>query len=262
LADHILRKRAGGKTFDPVDVAELGVTLAIGLQTMHESGAIHRDIKPSNIRLTSRGEVKLMDFGIVMDTENHTLTRPGMMVGSPSYLSPEQVLGDPLNYQSDIFLLGICFYEMLTGTRPFREEGNRTIFQKIRDCDFIPAIEMNRSIPKRLNRIIEKCLEKDPRDRFENVGELIQELESFLGASRSSRIQDMILRFFDEEALLTPAVAYLENSAHKNHGDLKTRMTLLFGAAILILAGFFLGYFIARSSPVPQSLPHSAKPLK
>lgn len=247
----------------PSDVAAaILLGLARGVSYIHDRHLIHRDIKPSNIRLTTRGEVKLMDFGIVMDTENHSLTRPGMMVGSPSYLSPEQVLGDPLNSQSDIFLLGICLYEMMTGTRPFKEEGSKTVFQRIRECEFVPAQEMNSSIPRRLGQIIDKCLEKDPRDRYASAREIVQELENFLGSMKSSHTQDLILKFFDEESLLTPAIPFSENLTAKK--DWRARLSLtswLMGLALLI-CGMGIGYSWANRMNSNQVLPITAKPLK
>ncbi|MFM8315756.1 MAG: serine/threonine protein kinase, partial [Deltaproteobacteria bacterium] len=138
----------------PPDIAAaILLNVARGVSYIHAYHLIHRDIKPSNIRLTTRGEVKLMDFGIVMDIENTSLTRPGMMVGSPSYLSPEQVLGDPITPAADIFLMGITFYEMLTGTRPFKEAEKETVFQRIRETKYIPARKMNSAIPKKLDQI-------------------------------------------------------------------------------------------------------------
>lgn len=237
----------------------LGICRGVGY--IHNHHLIHRDIKPSNIRLTPKGEVKLMDFGIVMDTESSSLTRPGMMVGSPSYLSPEQVLGDPLSYQSDVFLLGICFYEMLTGTRPFNDDGNRTVFQKIRECEFIPADEMNKAIPRRLNKIIDKCLEKDPRDRYSSVAEMILELESVLG-TKSSRTQDLLLKYFDDESLLVPQISYSDKPIGTQWRGLKKWGPLFLGMGILIL-GLILGYWAGQSANSNSKvLPPSAKPLR
>ncbi|NDG28052.1 MAG: serine/threonine protein kinase [Proteobacteria bacterium] len=246
----------------PAEVAAaILLGLARGVSYIHNRHLIHRDIKPSNIRLTARGEVKLMDFGIVMDTESHSLTRPGMMVGSPSYLSPEQVIGDPLTPQSDIFLLGICLYEMLTGTRPFKEEGNKTVFQRIRECEYISAQEMNSAIPRKLNRIIEKCLEKDPRDRYATAKEVVQELETFLGFIKSNHTQDLILGFFDEESLLVPAMSYSDEI--KAAGSWKQTFSSKTWLLILLLASLSLaiGYVWGRNDSV-HALPYSAKPLK
>lgn len=229
-----------------------------GLSYIHKHHLIHRDIKPSNIRLTSRGEVKLMDFGIVMDTENNSLTRPGMMVGSPCYLSPEQVLGDTLNQQSDIFLLGICLYEMMTGTRPFKDEGSKTVFQRIRDCDYIPAKDMNSSIPRKMERIIEKCLEKKPENRFESVEEIMRELEQLLGANKTNHTADLILKFLDDESLVVPVVPYQEQ--FRNVRDSRLPLWLPLVAALLM--GGLAGFYWSKAFPPVQVLPPSAKPLK
>ncbi len=182
----------------------LGVARGVGY--IHTHHLIHRDIKPPNIRLNTRGEVKLMDFGIVVDTENESLTRPGMMVGSPSYLSPEQVLGDPITSKADIFLLGICFYEMLTGTKPFREGGGETVYQRIREAKYTPARDVQAGIPAALDRIIDRCLEKEPSRRYDSVKNLIHDLEEFLGHQKSAHGETLILKFLDDEALLTPSV--------------------------------------------------------
>ncbi|MCX6102997.1 MAG: serine/threonine-protein kinase [Proteobacteria bacterium] len=141
----------------PVEISlSILLNVARGVSYIHAHHLIHRDIKPGNIRLTTRGEVKLMDFGIVMDIENTSLTRPGMMVGSPSYLSPEQVLGDPITPAADIFLLGITLYEMLTGTKPFKDSDKETVFQRIRETKYIPARKMNSTIPKKVDLIVKK----------------------------------------------------------------------------------------------------------
>ncbi len=194
----------------PEVAAAIALGIARGLYHIHANGLIHRDIKPSNIRLTSRGGVKLMDFGIALQVEDTSLTRPGMMVGSPSYLSPEQVLGDVITPQSDLFLLGISFYEMLTGSRPFKAEGGGTVFQSIREAKYVPARKMNAKIPVVLDRIVTRCLKQDPDARYEGVRELIAELEKFLGPTYSSRPEELILRFLDEEVLLESKIALQE----------------------------------------------------
>jgi serine/threonine-protein kinase len=252
-------QKVGALPIDPACAIFLGICR--GVSYIHNHHLIHRDIKPSNIRLTPRGEVKLMDFGIVMDTESNALTRPGMMVGSPGYLSPEQVIGDPLSYQSDIFLLGICFYEMLTGTRPFNDEGNKTVFQKIRDCDFIPADEMNKSIPRRLTKIIDKCLEKDPRDRFASVSEIVVEIENLMGEN-SKRTQDILLKYFDDESLLVPAIPYSDKPIKSQWSGFERLKPWLWVGSFLIL-GFGVGYFIGQAHGLgSEVLPPTAKPLK
>lgn len=239
-----------------------------GVSYIHRHRLIHRDIKPSNIRLTPQGEVKLMDFGIVMNTENLALTRPGMMVGSPCYLSPEQVLGDPLTYQSDIFLLGICLYEMTTGTRPFNDEGARTVFQKIRDCDYIPPEDMNTAIPSRVARIIGKCLERDPKERYLTTQDLMLDLEKALKGKLANR-SDLILQFCDEEALLTPSTPYgasKDNSLgwsplSSTFANFETKKAWLL-AILLFGLGAVAGYLLSEAYPQWKSLPSSSKPIR
>jgi len=194
----------------PAEVAAcilLGV--AKGTSFIHSRDLVHRDIKPSNVRITTRGEVKLMDFGIALDL-SHTegLTRPGLMVGSPSYLSPEQILGDPVSAQSDIFLLGVTLYEMLTGSKPFKDSGGKSIFQKIREASYIPVKEMNKTVPRALEKIVGRCLKARPEDRYSSVRNLVSDLEDFLGPAQAGHPDEIVLRFLDQEAILTPAIDY------------------------------------------------------
>jgi serine/threonine-protein kinase len=219
-----------------------------GVSYIHTHKLVHRDIKPSNIRLTNRGEVKLMDFGIAMDLDSGSLTKPGLLVGSPSYLSPEQVLGDTVTPLTDIFLLGITFYEMLTGTRPFKEEGGKTVFQKIREVDFVSAKKMQPSIPSVLNQIIKRCLKQRPKERYHSVKDIIYDLESFLG-STSLKTQDLLLKYLDEEVLLKPAMKYegvdsddRKGAAHLREAVAKVCRTYAIPLiAALILISYYLG---------------------
>jgi eukaryotic-like serine/threonine-protein kinase len=235
----------------------LGVTRGVGY--IHVHGLIHRDIKPSNIRITNRGLVKLMDFGIVMNIENAGLTRPGMMVGSPSYLSPEQVLGDPITPRADLFLLGIVLYEMLTGTRPFKDENGETVFQRIRESQYIPLKQMQSNIPSALDRIVRKCLQKNPEKRYPNTRELATDLERFLGPALSSRIEDMVLQYLDEEALVEPGIEYEPVSIDSfvwGESRIWRKIALWVGGlAVSFLIGFFVGnYLMAPSDPVEQEV--------
>ncbi len=225
--------------------ASILLGVARGVSYIHAHSLIHRDLKPSNIRVTNRGLVKLMDFGIVMDIENHGLTRPGMMVGSPSYLSPEQVLGDPITPRADIFLLGIVFYEMLTGTRPFKDEGGETVFQRIREGKYIPLRQMQSNVPKAFEKMVRRMLQIDPDKRYSEVKELITDLEKFLGPVKSSRAEEIVLRYLDEEALLTPSITYQQ--VDDDSGNWLTRGSFKWIAMAVIIAGlafgggFFLG---------------------
>jgi eukaryotic-like serine/threonine-protein kinase len=230
----------------PPDIAAAVLLNVVkGVSYIHAHHLIHRDIKPGNIRINTRGEVKLMDFGIVMDIENQALTRPGMMVGSPSYLSPEQVLGDPISPKADMFLVGITFYEMLTGVRPFKDEAGETVFQRIREAKYIPVREMNSAVPKALDRIVRRCLHKRPEARFADMKELIYELEKFLGGKKSAHTEDLLLKYLDNEALLSPTVPYSEIGAGRMWWrellDWRVLLFAFLSAAAAFTAGYFLG---------------------
>lgn len=227
----------------PPDVAALILlNVAKGVSYIHNHNLIHRDIKPSNIRISTRGDVKLMDFGIVMEIDNESLTRPGMMVGSPSYLSPEQVIGDPISPKADIFLLGICLYEMLTGTRPFKEEGGKTVFQKIRESQYIPARQMNGKVSKTLDTIVTRCLEKNPDNRYDSVKALAFDLESCVGSKKSSHSDDVILKFLDEEALLTPSIRYTDLEEESESWKSMFRGRFIWVVFAISLVAFGFGY--------------------
>lgn len=222
----------------PREAASILLGVARGVAYIHTHELIHRDIKPSNIRLTSRGEVKLMDFGIAINFDNPALTQPGNVVGSPYYLSPEQVIGDNITQQTDIFLLGVTFYEMLTGVRPFLEEGNQTIFSRIRTASFLPPRKVNKSIPRSLELIIHQCLKKEPSRRYHSLQWLIHDLERFLGPQKEL-IENTILRFLDHEALLKISISNFESETTIRNRF--SNWTHIISIGTLLVLSFFLG---------------------
>jgi serine/threonine-protein kinase len=230
----------------PAIAATILLGVANGVQHIHTHHLIHRDIKPSNIRITNRGAVKLMDFGIVMDVDKESLTRPGTMVGSPHYLSPEQVLGDTLSPQSDIFLMGIVLYEMLTGTRPFKEEEGETVYQRIREVEYTPISKMSRHIPSSLQKIVKRCLQKNPVSRYENMKGLIRDLENFLGERSRFTSEDILLSFLEEEALLKPQINYNVVSYQKSISVQKKWIKKIAIPILILGIGMALGYLFSR----------------
>ena len=185
--------------FLPVDV---GVMIALqvcsALDYAHMRGLIHRDIKPSNIMIKRNGEVKLMDFGIAHTKKMQTLTQPGTFLGTPAYMSPEQILGQPLDAQSDIFSFGIVLYEIFTGTKPFLDEETRSVSAKILKDKFLSPRRLNKYVPRRVQRIIRKCLRKKPQRRYDSMLELAKALgKSIAGRTNKSvslkRISDYLV---------------------------------------------------------------------
>jgi serine/threonine-protein kinase len=164
-----------------VDVAAvIGLQIARALDYAHFRGIIHRDIKLANIIVSHQGEVKLMDFGIARDHSLSDLTETGTGVGTPSYMSPEQILGDKLDFRSDIFSLGIVLYQCITGQKPFVEDESRTVMQKIRLDRYQSPRKLMSSVPRSMERILGRCMEKVPASRYPSTQALIDDLQEFL----------------------------------------------------------------------------------
>jgi len=158
----------------------LAKQLCAGLGAAHAQGVIHRDIKPENLILDNAGNVKLMDFGIARPIKRAApgQTQAGFVVGTPQYLSPEQLEGREVDQRADIYAVGVVLYEVFTGKRPFEAENPVQIILKHLNEPPVPPSTYWREIPPALERLILRCLEKDPAKRFANAGELLREVES------------------------------------------------------------------------------------
>jgi eukaryotic-like serine/threonine-protein kinase len=156
------------------------IAAAAGLQHAHDQNLVHRDIKPGNILITGKGVVKVSDMGLAkaMTEADLSLTRSGTGIGTPVYMPPEQ-MRDSKNVDAryDIYALGCVLYHCLTGRPPFRGESYIELFEAKEHRRYAPARSLNRDVPPRLEIIIEKALEKDPKHRYQTCTELIQELE-------------------------------------------------------------------------------------
>lgn len=148
-----------------------------GLAEAHQLGVVHRDLKPSNIMIDKEGNAKIMDFGIARSTEAEGITEAGVIMGTPEYMSPEQVEGDEVDTRSDIYSLGVILYELVTGNAPFKGKTPISIaFKHKTDTPQEPS-KFNIQVNEGLSRIILKCLEKDRKRRYQNVDELHEDLK-------------------------------------------------------------------------------------
>ena len=147
-----------------------------GLAEAHRLGVVHRDLKPSNIMIDKEGNARIMDFGIARSLETKGITGPGMMIGTPEYMSPEQVEGKEVDQQTDIYSMGIILYEMVTGRVPFEGDTPFTIGMKHKGEMPQNPKELNVQISDDLNRVILRCLEKDKDKRYQSAGEVKSEL--------------------------------------------------------------------------------------
>jgi serine/threonine protein kinase len=170
--------RAEGPLY-PERAAEICADVCSALVAAHARGLIHRDIKPGNVMLTPDGKVKVMDFGIARATTSETITQTAAVVGTAQYISPEQAQGQAVDYRSDIYSLGCCLYEMLTGTVPFTGATPVAIaYRHVRE-DPTPPRMLNADVPAPLEAICLKAMAKLPDNRYQTAAEFQSDLERF-----------------------------------------------------------------------------------
>ncbi|HVO30174.1 MAG TPA: protein kinase, partial [bacterium] len=174
----ILRHKGVLPLEDSVDIV---VQASKGLAAARRAGIVHRDIKPNNLLIDADGTVKISDFGLakIVEDKDGSLTQSGIVMGTPYYMSPEQGQGDPIDHRSDLYSLGATFYHMITGFTPYEAQNPVSLIIK-HVKDPIPDIRtVNPQIPDAIRRIVEKCLAKDPDERYQEYEELIEDLEAW-----------------------------------------------------------------------------------
>jgi eukaryotic-like serine/threonine-protein kinase len=221
----------------PKEAVEIVEQACRALRAAHKVGVIHRDLKPQNImREEGTGRILVMDFGLAKTLEGNNMTQTGAMVGTMEYMSPEQALAGNLDQRSDIFSLGLIFYELLTGQTPFRADSALASLIKRTQERVVPVTELDKSIPPELGQIVGRCLERDLALRYQSAEELLVDLELWAGTGKSgviaARLKPGPRRWVDENKRLVAGA---------------TSLLLLLVAA--------LAYFLARprSPAVPEA---------
>ena len=199
LEGRTLKEHIQSGTMSTEEALAIAVQIADALAAAHAAGIIHRDIKPANVFITERGDAKILDFGLakllsedqgaIRDTQAETvedrdLTKPGTTLGTIAYMSPEQVLGKPLDARSDLFSFGVLLYEIATGKVPFAGDTLGSIFNKIVHQPPEPSVADHPDLPKSLAPVIASCLEKDPGKRPGGAGELRDRMQRSLDELR------------------------------------------------------------------------------
>jgi len=167
---------AMGVTFSVEDAIDVGVQVLAGLDACHRGGVIHRDIKPANIVKLPNGVIKLADFGIARILTDATISRTGTVVGTPNYMSPEQVKGEEITPRSDLFSLGVVLYELLTRHKPFDGENITTIMYNVVNLTAPPPSFYAEDVPEAMEQVIERAMNKDPAERYSTAREFQRDL--------------------------------------------------------------------------------------
>jgi serine/threonine-protein kinase len=177
-----LEEKYGGQPQPPRMAAELVETLARAMHCAHQRGVIHRDLKPANILLTAQSVAKITDFGLAKRLDDTCHTQTGAILGTPSYMAPEQVAGDTkgIGPASDVYALGAILYKLLTGRPPFCAKTTLETLQQVQSQDPLPLARWRVKVPGDLEIICLKCLEKEPRKRYASAEALADDLRHFV----------------------------------------------------------------------------------
>jgi serine/threonine protein kinase/Tfp pilus assembly protein PilF len=218
-------ERGGMSVRDAIDVV---TQIANALTAAHQKGIIHRDVKPSNILITKEGTAKLLDFGIAKLADSN-VTKEGAAAGTVAYMSPEQTRGDTIDQRTDLWSLGVVLYELLAGVRPFSAENDESLVFAIRHDEWRPVAQSNAKISVGITKILDRCLAKDPADRYADARELLADLRA-LDTSE--------------------AVASERTSVRRRRSRVARYVEVAAVLGVLGLAGIYLGQ---RSADVPRS---------
>ena len=213
----------------------------------HARGVIHRDLKPANLMVTDQGTIKVLDFGIAK-IENTSLTQTGLVMGTPAYMSPEQIAGKKVDHRSDIFSLGAVFYELLTREKAFAGDIATMLYKIVNEHPVAPSI-VNPAIPGGIDAVVRKALAKDPKDRFQDCEEMRQ---AFLGQLVRGPIASPAKTSTKDRTLIADRT--LAISAGRGHqAELEPNQTriwpgLMTGFAVLFIAVAGWAFYVRSSS--------------
>ena len=208
-------------------IVEIAKQVAAGLDYAAEMKVIHRDIKPANIMITRQNVAKIMDFGI--SKAAGSMTHSGQVLGTPNYMSPEQVKGHDLDGRADLFSFGVVLYEMATGERPFTGQNVTTIIYKIVHENPIPASELEMTVHPGISAVIAKCLSKNPADRYQSGAELVRDLEKYRSFGSDADTTSVLAEEVRVQAIAGPGISVA--AAASASGPILARSSRVLAAA-------------------------------
>lgn len=249
-----------GGALAPERIAEIVSQVADGLAFAHRNGVVHRDIKPSNIMILTNGAVKITDFGIAL-IPSSSRTVAGMILGSPKYMSPEQVVGQEVDGRADIFSLGVVLYEMLTGRPPFTGDNISAIMFRILNEMPTAPCTLKPELPEAFNYIVARALAKHPDERYQSAAEMAEDLRHYLALKvpenfyahaddkpRTLERRAKPRNVEDQTVIMASATQQQSAVASRLHG--KKAVLVTAGAAVLSIGAWLL---TQSNAPVPDS---------
>lgn len=193
LEGSTLRERLAGGRMNLGEVLRIACEIASGLAAAHRVGIIHRDLKPENVMSTATGHNKVLDFGIAHLIDRTTLTSTGQLVGTLSYMAPEQIQGERIDERVDIYSLGVLIYEMLAGRPPFDSEKRAVVMYQVMNEDPVSLRTLMPDLPEEIDRIVSKAISRNPDDRYGSIEEMLHDLEVVRKLSDVRRVEEKLI---------------------------------------------------------------------